>query len=90
MRNPEVGTRRSAIEIVHEVLFACSNGGINKAAIMYRCGLSYVQLRRYLARLCDQGLLQAGDTGHYQITPKGRETLKQASTVIGTLTPSSQ
>jgi predicted transcriptional regulator len=84
-----MGARRSAIEIVYEMLDAWSRGDINKTAIMYRCRSSYDQLRRYLTRLCDQGLLRAaGVHSRYQITPQVRETLLQASTVIHTLTSS--
>ena len=88
MLNPVMGARRSVIEIVYEMLSVCSDGDLNKTAIMYRCSLSYDQLRRYLTRLCDQGLLRVGGEGRYQITPKGQVTLRQASTVIQTLSSS--
>ena len=55
---------------------------------MYRCSMSYDQLRRYLARLCEQDLLRLSGKGLYQITSKGQETLRQATTVIRTLSSS--
>ena len=82
---PVMGIRRSALEIIFEMLTACGDGGINKTAIMYRCSMSYDQLTRYLTRLCDQGLLRVDAKGHYRTTTRGQETLQQASTVIQTL-----
>ena len=81
-------TRRSVIELVYEMLSACSNGGINKTSIMCSCEMSYNQMSRYLTKLCDQGLVRAGSDGQYQITSRGRRALQRASAVIQTLTPS--
>ncbi len=85
MMRPVMGARRSALEIIFEMLTACGDGGINKTAIMYRCSMSYDQLTRYLTRLCEQGLLGVDVNGLYWTTPRGQETLQQATRVIQTL-----
>ena len=85
MTNAVLGGRRSAIEIVHEILSVCDNGGVNKTAIMYRSNLSYDQLRRYLSLLSGQHLIERNEAGRFETTPSGEETMKQVSTVLGTL-----
>ena len=85
MLSPVLSAHRSVFEIVRDMLSACEDGGINKTAIMYRSSLSYGQLRRYLSPLCDQGLIVGRRDGDYQITTKGRQTLRQVSNVIKTL-----
>lgn len=77
--------RRSTIEIVHDILSLCDNGDINKTAIMYRGNLSYDQLRRYLSTLCNEALIAKTDSGRYQVTSEGRDTLKRMSIAIRTL-----
>ena len=76
----QVVGRRTAVEIVYEILSVCDNGGTNKTAIMYRSSLSYDQLRRYLSLLTTKELIRRIDGGRFQITPTGRRTLKRAST----------
>ena len=80
-----VGERRSAMEIVHDILSVCDDGGAKKTAIMYQSSLSYEQLKRYLGLLSDQDLIQRVEDGHYQMTPTGRKTLRQMSGVIKAL-----
>ena len=79
------GSRRSAFEIVHDILSVCDNGGINKTAIMYRSNLSYDQLCRYLALLSEQQLLYKTESGQFRNTTAGHKTLRQVSSVIRTL-----
>jgi len=85
MPSQVTGGRRSAIEIVHEILSVCDNGGCNKTAIMYRSNLSYEQLRRYLSLLSTQQLIDRNDVGHFQVTPRGRKTMRQMATVMRSL-----
>ena len=77
--------RRSSVEIVHDILSLCDNGGVNKTAIMYRGNLSYDQLRRYLYTLCEEALVAKTETGRYQITSEGHDTLQRISVAIETL-----
>ena len=80
-----LGTRRSAVEIIHEILSLCNNGGLNKTAIMYRSNLSYDQLRRYLSALCSDDLLYKNENGFFQVTSTGEKALKRMSNAINTL-----
>lgn len=80
-----IGGRRSAIDIVREILAVCDSGEVNKTAIMYRSNLSYQQLGRYLGLLSGQGLIAKTDCGRFQITHQGQKTLRQASSLIKTL-----
>ena len=74
--------RRSAVDIVNDILSVCDNGGVNKTAVMYRSNLSYDQLRRYLSMLSDQRLIQRNDLGHFQITDSGKKTLRKVRNVV--------
>ena len=85
MSTAVMGGRRSTVEIVHEILALCDNGGINKTAIMYRSNLSYDQLRKYLAMLSEEDLIAKNDVGHFQVTSAGEKTLKRMSTAIKSL-----
>lgn len=85
MNKPITGRRRSAFEIVRQILSVCDHGDVNKTAIMYRSNLSYEQLQRYLALLSAQGLIKKDNTGHFDLTPRGHQTLEQVSDVILTL-----
>ena len=77
--------RRSSIDVLHDILKLCDNGGIKKTAIMYRGNLSYDQLRRYLTVLTRQEIVARNDAGNYQVTAKGQDTLRRVSTVVGVL-----
>ena len=87
MLNPAIGERRSAIEIVRDILSLCNGNDVNKTAIMYRSNLSYIQLRKYLSMLSGQGLLDKNVDGQFHTTKQGQKTLKQASSLIKTLWP---
>jgi predicted transcriptional regulator len=80
MSKQMAAVRRSAIEIVAEVLLVCLNDGATKSAIMYRCTLNCLQLQRYLTTLCDQELLVKREN-HFVVTDKGKEFLKQLANV---------
>ena len=77
--------RRSSVEIVHDILSLCDNGGVNKTAIMYRGNLSYDQLRRYLSVLCEEALVIKTEAGRYQITSEGSGRYQITSEGYGTL-----
>ncbi len=77
-----IGSRRSAAEIVSEILALCDNGGIGKTAIMYRCNLSYEQLSRYLSILSTQGLIARDHRGRFQLTPQGNAVHGQLTEVV--------
>ena len=79
-----IGGRRSTMEIAHEILSVCDNGGAKKTAIMYQSSLSYDQLRRYLSLLSEQDLIFKNQDGHFQVTPTGQKTLRQMSSVMRT------
>jgi predicted transcriptional regulator len=87
MAKPVLGRRRSALEIMQEMLSACDNGGAGKAAIMYQSSLNYSQLCRYLALLSGQGLIRMNGVGKYQMTAAGRKSLGQLSSVIRAFSP---
>ena len=82
-----MGQRRSAIEIVRDILSLCNGGEVNKTTIMYRSNLSYQQLGKYLSLLSGQGLIDRNETGRFHITKHGQKTLRQASSLIKTLRP---
>ena len=80
-----IGARRSAAEIIHEILTLCAKGGINKTAIMYKSNLSYDQLRRYLTALCDDDYISKNDSGAFETTATGRKALKGMAGAVKTL-----
>jgi len=80
-----MGRRRSAVEIVHDILSLCNDGGLNKTAIMYRSNLSYDQLRKYLGSLCEDGLLFRNDDGFFQVTANGAKVFKSMSSAVKAL-----
>ena len=82
MGNPVLGSRRTSIEIINQILSVCNNGGANKTAVMYRSNLSYDQLRRYLELLEGQRLLSRTVKGKFRTTSKGTGTLKQTSSLL--------
>jgi predicted transcriptional regulator len=85
MASPVLGRRRSALEIMQEMLSACDNGGVGKTAIMYQSSLSHGQLCRYLSLLSGQDLIQMNGEGKFQMTAAGRKTLGQISSVVRAL-----
>jgi predicted transcriptional regulator len=85
MASPMLGNRRSAFEIVSEILTLCSTRRATKTAIMYGSNLSYDQLLRYLSFLCTKNLLEKRDDGCFHITDHGLETLGQLDEVMDSL-----
>ncbi|MCK4669213.1 hypothetical protein KAT21_03740 [Candidatus Bathyarchaeota archaeon] len=74
-------SHRGRLDIVADILNA-SFGGARKTHLMYRCNLSFKQLKYYLELLLRIGLLHFADPseGHnpsfFAITDKGREFLE--------------
>ena len=81
MARTEIGSRRSAVEIIYEILSLCEGVGVKKTAIMYGSNLSHDQLVRYLSYLTDQGMIEARER-RYRLTDAGRTMLTEVAEVI--------
>jgi len=74
-------SHRGRLDIIADILVA-SYGGVKKTYLMYRCNLSFRQLKYYLNFMLKKGLLQvvapSGDSnpGVFEATDKGRKFLK--------------
>jgi predicted transcriptional regulator len=74
-------SNRGRFDITADILEA-SNGGVRKTYLMYRCNLSFKQLKYYLGFLLGNELLcvVAGDVNLnrclFEATEKGKEFLK--------------
>jgi len=72
---------RGNFDIIADILDA-SYGGAKKTNLMYRCNLSFKQLKGYSCFLLGNGLLRLNgrtnksDTATFEVTEKGREFLK--------------
>lgn len=80
-RTTESGSHRGNFDIIADILDA-SHGGVKKTYLMYRCNLSFKQLKNYSHFLLDSGLLGLViHDGHsedrfFELTSKGREFLR--------------
>jgi predicted transcriptional regulator len=78
-RNDSSNSHRGNLDIIADILGA-SNGGTKKTYLMYRCNLSFKQLKNYSSFLLGNGLLniarEEANTGTLQITDKGKEFLR--------------
>jgi len=76
-------SHRGRLDIIADILEA-SNNGAKKTYLMYRCNLSFKQLKYYLVFLLRKGLLNTvvddgnpnPNPGLFKITDKGKEFLK--------------
>jgi predicted transcriptional regulator len=74
-------SHRGNLDIIADILDA-SHGGAKKTYLMYRCNLSFKQLKCYSHYLLGNGLLhlifQAAESevGLFEVTDKGKEFLK--------------
>jgi predicted transcriptional regulator len=74
-------THRGRLDIIADMLNA-SQGGVKKTYLMYRCNLSFRQLKHYLNFMLKKRLLHMivhvddSNPGLFEITDKGREFLK--------------
>jgi len=72
---------RGNFDIIADILDA-SSGGAKKTNLMYRCNLSFKQLKGYSGFLLGTGLLRLNgrtsksDAATFEVTEKGREFLK--------------
>jgi predicted transcriptional regulator len=72
---------RGNFDIIADILDA-SCGGAKKTNLMYRCNLSFKQLKGYSGFLLGTGLLRVNgrtsksDASLFEVTEKGREFLK--------------
>ena len=66
-------------------MLTCAIGGIGKTGIMYRVGLSSLQMHKYLDVLTGYGLLEVQifkKTATYWTTPKGKSYLEAFETLV--------
>ena len=74
-------SHRGNFDIIADILDA-SYGGTRKTNLMYRCNLSFKQLKCYSRFLLENGLLRLNsrasiaETATFEVTEKGREFLK--------------
>jgi predicted transcriptional regulator len=72
---------RGNLDIIADILNA-SHGGVKKTYLMYRCNLSFKQLKSYSHFLVGNGLLlmtrqqEKTDFSLFELTQKGREFLR--------------
>lgn len=73
-----MGSYRSRLDIIADMLRVVSEGGAKKTQIMYQANLSYRLLTRYLAEVINSGLVdfEHGE-GCYVLTSKGKEFLEK-------------
>lgn len=80
-RIADIGNHRGNFDIIADILDA-SHGGVKKTYLMYRCNLSFKQLKNYSHFLLDSGLLhtvtmkERSDDRLFELTPKGKEFLR--------------
>lgn len=74
-------SHRGNFDIIADILDA-SHSGAKKTNLMYRCNLSFKQLKGYSCFLLENGLLRMNgrtrqnETVMFEVTEKGREFLK--------------
>mgnify|MGYP001038046767 CR=1 FL=1 len=73
-----MGSYRSRLDIIADMLRVVSQGGAKKTQIMYQANLSYRLLTRYLAQVIESCLVnfEHGE-GCYVLTSKGKEFLEK-------------
>ncbi|MCL6579574.1 MAG: winged helix-turn-helix domain-containing protein [Candidatus Bathyarchaeota archaeon] len=80
-RKQRSNNHRGRLDIIADILEASQNG-TRKTYFMYRCNLSFKQLKYYLGFLQRKGLLYTVNEGRhpqsdlFRITDKGKEFLK--------------
>ena len=74
-------SHRGNFDIIADILDA-SHGGVKKTYLMYRCNLSFKQMKSYSRFLIETGLLHVninqgnGEGGLFEVTDKGKIFLK--------------
>lgn len=80
-RENSSNNHRGNFDIIADILDA-SHGGAKKTYLMYRCNLSFKQLKNYSGFLLDNRLLRivngdnGPDCGLFEVTTKGKEFLR--------------
>lgn len=80
-RKRDNGSHRGRLDIIADILDA-SHGGVKKTYLMYRCNLSFKQLKYYLGFMVETDFLRltADDSGGsarlLEVTEKGKEFMK--------------
>jgi predicted transcriptional regulator len=78
-KNNTSNNHRGNLDIIADILGA-SDGGAKKTYLMYRCNLSFKQLKNYSSFLLSNGLLHIpkdeANNGKFQVTDKGKEFLR--------------
>lgn len=80
-KNASSNNHRGNLDIIADILDA-SHGGARKTYLMYRCNLSFKQLKNYSHFLLSTGLLhmmeepEEATAGLFEVTSKGREFLR--------------
>jgi len=75
------GNHRGNFDIIADILDA-SFGGAGKTSLMYRCNLSFKQLKGYSHLLLGNGMLrmnhrtEKSENAMFEVTDKGRKFLK--------------
>lgn len=69
------GCNRQSLDIVRDMLIVALIR-VRKTRIMYQANLSYVQVKKYLHELLENGLLKCDGDSCYLTTKKGLEFLK--------------
>jgi predicted transcriptional regulator len=78
---------RGNFDIIADILGA-SHRGVKKTYLMYRCNLSFKQMKSYSRFLIDTGLLQLncgggnGEGGLFEVTDKGKTFLKAYESLV--------
>jgi predicted transcriptional regulator len=78
---------RGNFDIIADILDA-SHGGVKKTYLMYRCNLSFKQMKSYSRFLIETGLLHLnavggnGDGGFFELTDKGKVFLKAYESLV--------
>lgn len=74
---PKLGSYRSRLDIIADILHVVGEGGVKKTQIMYQANLSYKLLTRYLAEVIETCLIRFERKERlYRLTSKGKEFLK--------------
>jgi len=78
---------RGNFDIIADILDA-SHGGVKKTYLMYRCNLSFKQMKSYSRFLIETGLLHLnavggnGNGGFFELTDKGKVFLKAYESLV--------
>jgi len=89
-----VSKHRDRLDIIADILNAANGKGVRKTYLMYKCNLSFKQLKNYLGFLLQKELLKqviahkSGGVTLFQITPKGQTFLKTYKNLQNFLTTS--